>query len=493
MAVFYKENCDYDGPIGETDGIGYLEFQCFGFNVTNLTNIPPSASGFPNDNTLTLNVGETVNLSPQFIGPEPGQIVTTVVDDGGLCNVDYTITNGELSTVDMQITGAACNVGTHVISFTATDDGVPQQSTTVNLTVIVNEVATNTPPYFNYAITPVDGAEIDVQAGDPISFSVQAKDNDDGDNVTLTAIGVPPGATLTPSLPASGNPVTTQFNWTPSDGDVGTYVVTFTATDNNGDYVTSTVIISVSSTSECDPEFSSYIKVTPRAAVRGQAYHTIYLGYGLQRVLLTALPKGGQAPYTYRWGNGKTSASRFVSPETSTRYNVQITDANGCVSYDNVVVFVIDIRCPDNPGYVFICYNNETMSVPVEEVQHWLDMGATLGSCGSMPTVVTDEASGDKESLIAGNLKPVTTQPASHAFAVFPNPAKNTIRLRWDALTTGNAKVVITDLQGKTVISQPVSGSSQSINISQLVNGMYIARLVAADKTIASSRFVVSK
>jgi len=68
-------------------------------------------------------------------------------------------------------------------------------------------------------------------AGDSISFTVTALDDDAGDVVTLTAVGVPSGATHTPPLPTDGNPVSSIFSWTPQPGDGGSYAITYTATD----------------------------------------------------------------------------------------------------------------------------------------------------------------------------------------------------------------------------------------------------------------------
>ena|SRR6478735_93462 len=142
---FDKENCDYDGSLGETDGIGYLENQCFLFNVSSGTgNFPPVVSGLPANDSITINVGDTANLSVQFIGPEAEQMVTTVVNDGGLCNTEYTISNGQVSVVNLQIAGADCNTGSHIINFKATDDGTPPLTTEVNLTVIVNKPVIDT-------------------------------------------------------------------------------------------------------------------------------------------------------------------------------------------------------------------------------------------------------------------------------------------------------------------------------------------------------------
>src|SRR5207247_2524598 len=85
----------------------------------------------------------------------------------------------------------------------------------------------NTPPFFT---SPVCGTTLMATAGVPVSFQVCAQDSDPNDVVTITGT-IPAGATTTPPLPASGNPICIQVNWTPTIADVGTAHFNFTATD----------------------------------------------------------------------------------------------------------------------------------------------------------------------------------------------------------------------------------------------------------------------
>ncbi|MEM7165378.1 MAG: immunoglobulin domain-containing protein [Planctomycetota bacterium] len=57
--------------------------------------------------------------------------------------------------------------------------------------------------------------------------------NGNGDSMTITAVGLPSGATMTPSLPAGPqlSPISSTFNWTPGPGDEGMYHITYTITD----------------------------------------------------------------------------------------------------------------------------------------------------------------------------------------------------------------------------------------------------------------------
>jgi cysteine-rich repeat protein len=86
----------------------------------------------------------------------------------------------------------------------------------------------NDPPVFNQ---PVCGTTVNGSAGVPISFNVSASDPDAGDSVVLNVAGLPAGASMTPPLPTSGNPVSSVFGWTPLISQAGNYIVTFSATD----------------------------------------------------------------------------------------------------------------------------------------------------------------------------------------------------------------------------------------------------------------------
>lgn len=87
------------------------------------------------------------------------------------------------------------------------------------------------PPAWDSPPTPADGADYTVPVGTSLSLSLKATDPDAGDTVSITANGVPSGATFTPT---DGNPGTATFDWTPTSADVGDYTVTFFASDNHG-------------------------------------------------------------------------------------------------------------------------------------------------------------------------------------------------------------------------------------------------------------------
>ena len=80
------------------------------------------------------------------------------------------------------------------------------------------------PPVFDHPPTPACGSTININAGGTANFTVQASDSDFGQTVTLNAVGLPAGATLTPPLPTTDQSRSARlFNWvTTAGGDAGT-------------------------------------------------------------------------------------------------------------------------------------------------------------------------------------------------------------------------------------------------------------------------------
>ena len=54
--------------------------------------------------------------------------------------------------------------------------------------------------------------------------------------------------------------------------------------------------------------------------------------------ILSASASGGLAPYTYSWPSGSVKSDTSVSPVINTTYTVTVTDNNGCVDVDDVLV-----------------------------------------------------------------------------------------------------------------------------------------------------------
>ncbi len=102
---------------------------------------------------------------------------------------------------------------------------------------------TNNPPVFIYPPTPPDNTLYTVLEGTHLNFTVRARDIDPGDVVALNVIGLPAGATFPIPVPASL--VESNFDWTPTGAQAGSYVLNFTATDQSSASAFTSVRINV--------------------------------------------------------------------------------------------------------------------------------------------------------------------------------------------------------------------------------------------------------
>lgn len=185
--------------------------------------------------TLTVHVNE-VNVPPVLIsiGSKTAQETTTLsftatASDNDLPTQTLTFSVGLADSGNFPTGATVTSSGTFAWTPTAAQGpGTYRARITVTdglledfeeITVTVTEPAANNPP----VLATIGNQQ--VNEGETLTFSVTATDSDGGQTVTLSASGLPSGATF--------NPSTGQFSWTPTEAQgPGTFTVTFTATDN---------------------------------------------------------------------------------------------------------------------------------------------------------------------------------------------------------------------------------------------------------------------
>lgn len=152
--------------------------------------------------------------------------------------------------------GLSVNNTTGLVTFNTTNASAGQLysaaivvsdgKTEITVDFIIKITQQSIAPEFDYLATPANGTVYQVSPGQPVNFNIRATDSDVGDIVTLSAVGVPIGANLSPALPTSGNPAQASFSWTPSNSNLGTNVINFIAQDKQGVQKTTSVTIQVS-------------------------------------------------------------------------------------------------------------------------------------------------------------------------------------------------------------------------------------------------------
>jgi len=119
--------------------------------------------------------------------------------------------------------------------------------------------------------------------------------------------------------------------------------------------------------------------------------------------------------------------------------------------------------------------HNETSYTDTEfgEGKHTWKVMVVCGEGESIPVLATKECIGIHDIGL-------------YSFTIIPNPAKNNITI---SAGTVFHTVEVCNFLGQTVISQPVSGTSVSLNVSQLNNGIYFVR-VTSENGISVKKFL---
>ena len=128
---------------------------------------------------------------------------------------------------------------------------------------------------------------------------------------------------------------------------------------------------------------------------------------------LTVNVSGGNSPYTYLWNTGETTSS--ITPINNGNFYVDVLDANNCLGSDSITVN-------------FVGFENDFI----------------------------------------------------YEFQIFPNPSNENITLTTNFQINNPTKINIYNLTGKLVLSENVdinNGSSENINVSSLMSGVYLLEI----------------
>jgi len=211
-------------PCGRTS---YGEVEDYGINVVS-PNEPPDCNIMPSP-PFTIAEGDVLNFTITALDPDAGDIVTidaTGIPAGASMTPSLPVTGPTPQSSTFNWATGPGDSGAYTVTFTVWDDEQEADTCVANITVYPNdppECDINPPGPFN------------VYDGDNVTFVVTGTDPDAGDVVTITATGMPSGASMNPPLPASGpSPKSSTFSWTPSSAQTGTHTVHFTITDSHG-------------------------------------------------------------------------------------------------------------------------------------------------------------------------------------------------------------------------------------------------------------------
>jgi plastocyanin len=92
----------------------------------------------------------------------------------------------------------------------------------------------------------------------------------------------------------------------------------------------------------------------------------------------------------------------------------------------------------------------------------------TVFVSGVTPVVVTVMQDGSSVGI---------PQTSANSIRLFPNPAKDVVKISLDNLSPDNTRISLIDLTGKIIFDQPVSGNETSLKVGDLPRGLYFVKI----------------
>ncbi|SHI45804.1 cadherin-like domain-containing protein, partial [Pollutimonas bauzanensis] len=236
----------YTITVTATDSHGATVTQEFQWDVSNPAPVAVNDAGATTeDATLTVSdpaLGVLANDTDK-----DGDALTVSHVNGAATNVGSAVAGSDGGTFTLNTNGTySFNPGsafqslaqgataTSSITYTVTDaDGA-----TSNATLTVTVTGTNDAPILTPGVELGNQVGEDAQLIDPVDVSGQFQDVDNGDTLTFTATGLPPGLTISEAGVITGTLDKSASQGGDVDGAKGVYTIVVTATDTHGATVT---------------------------------------------------------------------------------------------------------------------------------------------------------------------------------------------------------------------------------------------------------------
>lgn len=206
----------YNGPFGLPSQVSWLDNQQFFLDVCSAGgggNLPPIMNSAQVCDTIDLCVGDTLQLTAQFLSPENNQLTTATASATGTGLTVVGGAPGNPVNLNAYFVGLPTNLGYNLVTISGTDNGVPAQTT--NGLVAINVIPGPTAAASYTGACPNDS--VLVQSTGTLSVN--------GPIVTYHwDFGMPALTNDTSNLSNSGYPYTTP----------GTYTVILEVTDSLG-------------------------------------------------------------------------------------------------------------------------------------------------------------------------------------------------------------------------------------------------------------------
>jgi hypothetical protein len=188
----------------------------------------------------------------------------------------------------------------------------------------------------------------------------------------------------------------------------------------------------------------------------------------------------------------------------STNYEFTYTMQDGCAT-DEVNAYVEIFSAPNagNGGTINVCLNEpfnllSGLSGVVDLTGVWynpanaalagsLDTSGTSGGTFNYTYTASNGVCPDESTTVAVVVNAGCDFTAgitdlAAGFELYPNPTRSTVQVTW--ITAGNAKVLLTDLNGKVLSSQQVAEQETVLDLSAYTPGVYIVTIQTGEQVL---------
>ncbi|WP_235297842.1 HYR-like domain-containing protein, partial [Portibacter marinus] len=334
VTAFYKSsapNCCRDSDLLDGNNDRNFQLQTI-VNVGSPLNNPPVTS-LPSEINFPVNASAAILQIPAS-DPDNDDITYRIAspsESGLLRPAPGGLTMSPSGLISMNTVGRL--IGQRFAIQVMIEDG--KTKTPVDFTIAM--VGPSLPPSF-IGDTPIEGQVFTATPpGNAVDFIVEAIDPDANQTTSLLSVGLPVGATMTPSFPivsAVNGSAQSTFSWTPAVDQVGTYVINFLAQDNVGIQAYRSVIINV-----LCPLQANVIDVT----------HTTCSNPNGGSITVEIVDYSDLATLEYLWSGPNFSANSLnISGLSSGIYNLRVDDsATGC--FTNLSIEISDQPDEESP------------------------------------------------------------------------------------------------------------------------------------------------
>lgn len=359
-----------------------------GQNDGTATVTPSGGSGY----TYIWNTGSTTASISNLAA---GNYSVTVTSSNGCTTTSSTTVSGSTAAA-VSATAISTSCGLANGSATATGSGTAPFTFLWSNGANTATVGNLSPGTYTVTMTDANGCSDQTTATVQASTALQVSAS--GTSVTCNGLG---DGTATATAPAGLPPFT--YAW--SNGS--------TAASLAG-LAPGTYAVTVTDASGCSGIAS--VTVSEPTVLSGSVTGTDETAPGANDGTATATPAGGTAPYTYAWSNGGSTAT--ISNLAGGTYSVTITDANGCITEQSIVLNTLtSLSQTVDAGWIKVYPNPSNGQFWVEYQFHSLDErlltvwnplgqsvweGAIPGTTGKLQVILPQVAAGSYQVVIHG-------------------------------------------------------------------------------------------